>query len=163
MSELSCFTDQYFMKQALIEAKKAMEEDEVPVGAVIVKDNQIIAKAHNQNRSLKDPTAHAELIAITQAANKLKQQFLPDCLLYVTLEPCIMCTGALVLARIKTVVYAADEPEFGAINSNIKLLQQLNSSIVVKKGVLAEESRTLLKTFFNRKRILKKMERWLSG
>ena len=157
------FNHQFFMRQALEEAKKAFSEDEVPVGAIIVKDNRIIARAHNQSHKLKDPTAHAEMIAITQAASLLGRQFLNDCLLYVTLEPCIMCTGALILARVAAVIYGAPEPEFGALESKLQVVKEFGAPLNVESGVLAEESIALLKDFFKRKRMINKMERWLSG
>ena len=105
------------MKEALKEAGKAFDSDEVPVGAVIVHKGMIVARAHNQIRLLKDPTAHAEMIAITQAANHLKSERLLGCSLYATIEPCSMCAGALVLARIKNLFYGADDPKTGACGS----------------------------------------------
>ena len=146
--------DEFYMHEALREAKKAFQRDEVPVGAIIIYKGSIIARAHNQIRMLKDPTAHAEMIAITQAANYLQNERLIDCLMYVTIEPCSMCTGALVLARINKLVYAADDPKTGACGSVVNLVnhKKLNHSIEVRKGILEDESSSLLKEFFRKKR-----------
>lgn len=143
------------MLEALKEAKEAFEEDEVPVGAVIVSQKRIIAKAHNQIERLKDPTAHAEMIAITQAASTLGSKWLNDASIYVTIEPCSMCAGALVLARIKNIVYGAQDPKTGACGSVINIVnhKKLNHRISVKSGILKEECGLLLKEFFSRKRI----------
>ncbi|MDP6685755.1 MAG: tRNA adenosine(34) deaminase TadA [Candidatus Omnitrophota bacterium] len=145
---------EFYMRQALQEAQKAFDEDEVPVGAIIVHKDSIIAKAHNQIKLLKDPTAHAEIIAITQAANYLQNERLIGCSVYVTIEPCSMCAGALVLARVKNIVYAADDPKTGACGSVINVLRQrkLNHRITVEKGILEDESSSLLKEFFKQKR-----------
>lgn len=142
------------MLEALKEAKKAFDKDEVPVGTVIVYDGKIIGRAHNQIKLLKDPTAHAEMIAITQAAAYLKNERLLDCTIYVTIEPCTMCAGAMVLARIKRLVYGASDPKTGACGSvtNISNNKQLNHKIKIDKGVLEEESSFLLKEFFKGKR-----------
>ena len=147
--------DKYYMLEALKEAKEAFEEDEVPVGAVIVSQKRIIAKAHNQIERLKDPTAHAEMIAITQAASTLGSKWLNDASIYVTIEPCSMCAGALVLARIKNIVYGAQDPKTGACGSVINIVnhQKLNHRAAVKSGILKEECGLLLKEFFSRKRI----------
>ena len=146
--------DKIYMSEALKEAKKAAEEDEVPVGAVIVHKGRIIARAHNQIKRLKDPTAHAEMIAITQAASYLANERLLNTTVYVTIEPCAMCAGALVLARVKRLVFGACDPRTGACGSvvNIVRKKQLNHRINVKKGVLAEKTSTLLKQFFKTKR-----------
>ena len=143
------------MLEALKEAKEAFEEDEVPVGAVIVSQKRIIAKAHNQVERLKDPTAHAEMIAITQAASTLGSKWLNEASIYVTIEPCSMCAGALVLARIKNIVYGAQDPKTGACGSVVNLVnhQKLNHRIAVKSGILKEECGLLLKEFFSHKRI----------
>jgi len=143
------------MLEALKEAKEAFEEDEVPVGAIIVSQKRIIAKAHNQIERLKDPTAHAEMIAITQAASTLGSKWLNDASIYVTIEPCSMCAGALVLARIKNIVYGAQDPKTGACGSVINIVnhQKLNHRAAVKSGILKEECGLLLKEFFSRKRI----------
>ncbi|NQV03930.1 MAG: tRNA adenosine(34) deaminase TadA [Candidatus Omnitrophica bacterium] len=147
-------SDEFYMREALREAKKAFERDEVPVGAIIIYKGSIIARAHNQIRMLKDPTAHAEMIAITQAAGHLKNERLIDCLMYVTIEPCSMCAGALVLARINKLVYATDDPKTGACGSVINLVnhKKLNHRIEVSKGILEDESISLLKEFFRKKR-----------
>ena len=144
----------YYMKEALKEARKAFDKDEVPVGAVIVFENRIIARAHNQVEVLRDPTAHAEMIAITQAASTLGSKWLIGASIYVTIEPCSMCAGALVLARVKEIVYAAADPKTGACGSvfNIAANEKLNHRIRLKKGVLEEESSALLKEFFKKKR-----------
>ena len=143
------------MLEALKEAKEAFEEDEVPVGAVIVSQKRIIAKAHNQIERLKDPTAHAEMIAITRAASTLGSKWLNEASIYVTIEPCSMCAGALVLARIKNIVYGAQDPKTGACGSVINIVnhQKLNHRAAVKSGILKEECGLLLKEFFSRKRI----------
>ena len=145
---------EFYMKEALKEAKKAFAKDEVPVGCVIVHKNIIIARAHNQIRMLKDPTAHAEMIAITQASNSLQNERLIDCVLYVTIEPCSMCVGAMVLARIKDLIYAADDPKSGACGSALDIInhKNLNHKIKIEKGILGEESSSLIKEFFKKKR-----------
>ena len=146
--------DQYYMLEALKEAQKAFDGDEVPVGAVIIHDGKMIAKAHNQIKLLKDPTAHAEMIAITQAASYLANERLIKATIYVTIEPCSMCAGALVLARVKRLVYGAGDPRTGACGSafNIADNNKLNHRINVEKGVLEEECACLLKEFFKKKR-----------
>jgi len=146
-------TDQVYMREALKEAQKAFEIDEVPVGTVIIHKNRVIARAHNQIKLLKDPTAHAEMIAITQAAAYFKNERLPDCTMYVTIEPCAMCGGALVLARVKRLVFAAADPKTGAFGSVLDLnKKKLNHKIAVTKGVLQDESALLIKEFFKKKR-----------
>ena len=146
--------EQIYMDEALREAKKALEQDEVPVGAIVVHKRKVIARAHNQMRMLKDPTAHAEMIALTQAASYLKNERLTGAIIYVTVEPCAMCAGALILARVKRLIYGVDDPKTGACGSVLDVVgnRKLNHRIEVKKGVLAEESRTLLKEFFKKKR-----------
>ncbi len=143
-----------YMKEAIRQAAKAAEEDEVPVGAVIVYENKIIAKAHNQIELLKDPTAHAEMIAITQATNFLQLKWLQDCTLYVTIEPCSMCTGALVLSRIGRVVFGAHDPKTGAFGSVVNIAQhpKLNHQIDMMHGVLGDECGALMSDFFRKKR-----------
>jgi len=141
------------MEGALKEAQCALKEDEVPVGAVIVYKNQIIAKAHNQVERLKDPTAHAEMIAITQAANFLGSKWINDSILYVTVEPCSMCAGALILSRIASVVFGTEDPKTGAFGSKIDINSLgLNHKIKVKRGLLREECAALLVEFFRNKR-----------
>ncbi len=146
--------DEFYMQQALREAKKAFSQDEVPVGAIIVHKGIIIGRAYNQIKMLKDPTAHAEMIAITQAANYLQNERLIGCSMYVTIEPCSMCTGAMVLARIKELVYAAKDPKAGACGSIVNILghKGLNHSVKIRKGILEEEASSLIKEFFKRKR-----------
>jgi len=143
-----------FMKEALKEAKKAFEKEEVPVGAVIVKDNEIIARGHNQKECLHDPTAHAEMLAIREAAFKLGRWRLSDCLIYVTLEPCAMCAGAIVLARIKSLIFGAYDPKSGAVGSlmNIASDERFNHQVEIKSGILLEECSALLKDFFSVRR-----------
>ena len=142
------------MRLALREAQAALDEDEVPIGAVIVRDGQVIASAHNQREQLHDPTAHAEMIAITQAAAALGDWRLERCTLYVTLEPCPMCAGAIVLARIPPVVYGAADPKAGAAQSLFRLLDdpRLNHRAEVVAGVLADECGEILSRFFEQKR-----------
>ena len=146
--------DKQYMAVALKEAQGAFDDDEVPVGAVVVHGGRIIARAHNQMRRLKDPTAHAEMIAITQAAAYLKSDRLLDTTVYVTIEPCSMCAGAMVLARVKRLVYGAADPKTGACGSlmNIADDRRLNHRINISKGVLEVESGMLLKEFFKKKR-----------
>ena len=142
-----------YMSEALKEAQKAFEADEVPVGAVIVHKGRVIAKAHNQIKLLKDPTAHAEMIAITQAAASLANERLLGTTMYVTIEPCAMCAGALVLARVKRLVFGASDPKTGAFGSALDLnKKKLNHKIAVTKGVMRDESASLLKEFFSMKR-----------
>lgn len=142
------------MSEAIKEAGKAFEADEVPVGAVIVHKGKIIARAHNQIKLLKDPTAHAEMIALTQAASHLASERLIDTTLYSTVEPCSMCAGAMILGRIKRLVYAAADPKTGAAGSVINIVdnRRLNHRISVTGGVLAEQSAAILKEFFGIKR-----------
>jgi len=144
----------YYMREAMKEARKAFERDEVPVGAVIAHKDTIIARAHNQVLTLNDPTAHAEMIAITQAADYLGNERLINCTLYVTIEPCPMCAGAAVLARIDRIVYGADDPKSGACGSVLDVAdnKKLNHKIEVVSGILREESALFLKEFFKRKR-----------
>lgn len=146
--------DDFYMAVAIKEAQKAAEIDEVPVGAVIVHQGKIIARAHNQVEMLKDPTAHAEMIAITQATSFLENKWLSDCSLYVTIEPCSMCAGALVLARIEHLIYGAQDPKTGACGSvsNIADNEKLNHRIKIRSGVLAEQCGYLLSEFFGKKR-----------
>jgi tRNA(adenine34) deaminase len=149
---------EHFMQLALNEAQRAAEEDEVPIGALIVHEGHVIASAHNQREQLHDPTAHAEMIAITQAAEALHSWRLDGCTLYVTLEPCAMCAGAIVLARIPTVVYGATDPKAGAVQSLYRLLndERLNHRCIVVPGVLAEPCGAILSQFFQQQRRLGK-------
>ncbi len=146
--------DKFFMQEALKEAKKALEKDEVPVGAVIVYKGRIIAKAYNQIKLLRDPTAHAEMIAITQASAYLKNERLLGCSMYVTIEPCSMCAGAMVLARIKNLIFGADDPKTGACGSVLNIVghRKLNHQVRVKRAVLKVEAGNLIKEFFIKKR-----------
>lgn len=143
-------TDEQWMQYALTLAKKAAAMGEVPVGAVLVKHEQLIAEGWNQPISLHDPTGHAEIIALRQAANKLQNYRLPGVTLYVTIEPCSMCAGAIVHARVSRLVFGAKEPRAGAVGSALNLLQneKLNHQVEVSKGVLAEECAQVLKDFF---------------
>ena len=149
--------DTTFMREALRQAQKAFDADEVPIGVVIVHANKIIARAHNQVETLKDPTAHAEMIAITQATNFLSAKWLQECTLYVTIEPCSMCAGALVLARLGRLCYGAEEPKTGACGSVMDIVrhQKLNHRVEVLGGVLAGECGALVSDFFEKKRRLK--------
>jgi tRNA(adenine34) deaminase len=146
--------DKFFMQEAVREAIKAFEANEVPVGAVIVYENKIIARAHNQIKTLKDPTAHAEMIAITQAASYLESERILNTTIYVTLEPCAMCAGALILARIKKLVFGAKDEKAGACGSviNITNNKELNHKLIVKSGVYEDECRRILQEFFKLKR-----------
>ncbi len=146
--------DSLYMSEALKEAEKAFEADEVPVGAVIVHGGRVIGRAHNQIKLLKDPTAHAEMIAITQAASYLGNERLINTTMYVTIEPCSMCAGALILARVKRLIFGASDPKTGACGSivNIANNKKLNHRIKVEKGVLEKECAWLLREFFKKKR-----------
>jgi tRNA(adenine34) deaminase len=142
------------MKQALREAERAYEQDEVPVGAVVVQKGKIIGRGYNQIERLQDPTAHAEMIAITAATNHLQSRRLDECILYVTLEPCPMCAGAIVLSRIPTLVFATFDPKAGACGTlyNIVHDKRLNHTVHVISGVCDRDSEELLKGFFGRVR-----------
>ena len=144
------------MKHALDQAVSAFDADEVPVGAIVVHQNQIIAAAHNQRETLNDPTAHAEMIAITQAAETLGSWRLLDCTLYVTLEPCPMCAGAIVQARIPWVVYGTTDPKAGACDSLFHLTGdvRLNHQAAVLGGIMQEDCRMILQEFFRQQRAL---------
>lgn len=142
------FTDEYFMKKALAEAETAFEKGEIPVGAVIVIDNRVIARSHNLTELLNDVTAHAEMQAITSAANYLGGKYLKDCTLYVTLEPCQMCAGALYWSQITKIVYGASDDNRGFL----KLGTQLHPKTKVVSGVLENECSLLMRAFFRKKR-----------
>ena len=146
------------MKLALEQAEQAFREDEVPVGAVIVHNEHVIAAAYNQREKLRDPTAHAEMIAITQAAGALNCWRLDECTLYVTLEPCPMCAGAILQARIGLVVYGAADPKAGAVHTLYRMLDdpRLNHRCLAVAGVLAEECGQILSRFFQKQRSLGK-------
>ena len=141
--------DEFFMKEALKEAQKAFEQDEVPVGAVIVHNNQIIARGHNLTERLNDVTAHAEMQAYTAAANYINAKYLKDCVLYVTLEPCSMCAGAAYWTQIGKIVFGANDEKRGYSKSNSSIL---HPKTVLQGGLLKNESAALLKLFFESKR-----------
>lgn len=143
------FDDVYFMRQALAEAQKAFEKDEVPIGAIVVADNRIIARAHNLTETLTDVTAHAEMQAITAAANVLGGKYLHDCTLYVTIEPCPMCAGALGWSQISRIVYGAADEKRGFSKFST---QVIHPKTAVSSGILAEECADLMKSFFEKKR-----------
>jgi tRNA(adenine34) deaminase len=151
-------SDDYFMGEALRQAAKAYEADEVPVGAVIVREGRIIARAFNQVELLKDATAHAEMLALTQAEQAVGDWRLTDCTLYVTKEPCPMCAGAMVHTRLARVVFGAGDPKGGAAGGALNLLQfpTLNHRCEITSGLRQEECRTLLKDFFSEQRGAKK-------
>lgn len=142
------FTDEYFMKMALQEAEKALEKDEVPIGCVIVSNDRVIAKSHNLTETLNDVTAHAEMQAITSAANFLGGKYLQGCTLYVTLEPCTMCSGALAWSQISKVVIGARDQQRGYINKGLSL----HPKTEVVSGILGNECSEIVKEFFRNKR-----------
>ncbi|MCF6270950.1 MAG: tRNA adenosine(34) deaminase TadA [Melioribacteraceae bacterium] len=143
-----------FMFEALKLAEIAYEEDEVPIGAVVVKDNRIIGRGYNQVERLNDPTAHAEILAITSAANTLESKQLNECDLYVTVEPCVMCTGAITLSKIENLYFAAYEPKTGACGSlyNIPEENKLNHKVNIYSGIYELEATSILKNYFRIKR-----------
>ena len=147
--------DEYYMRIAIQEAEAAAALGEVPVGAVLVMDGEILARAHNLKETLLDPTAHAEIIAIRNGCAKLQRWRLAGATLYVTLEPCPMCAGAIVQSRIDRLVYGARDPKTGAVDSLFNMLQNdaLNHQLAVRGGVLAAECSDVLKEFFQEKRI----------
>ena len=147
-----------FMKLALAEAKKAMEKDEVPIGCVIVKDGEVIARGHNQKEKKQSAVFHAEIVAINRATRKLGTWHLDDCEIYVTLEPCLMCAGAIINSRIRKVIFGASDPKGGAFGSNtdVKLIPKLNHYPLSQSGLHKEECEELLKTFFRKKRKISK-------
>jgi tRNA(adenine34) deaminase len=142
------------MRAALVEARRATEHGDVPVGAIVIRDGVVIASAGNQREQLNDPSAHAEVLALRAAAAHLGTWRLDDCTLYVTLEPCVMCAGAIINARVGTVVFGAPDLKAGALGSlyNIAADPRLNHEPVVRHGVLAEESASLLHEFFSERR-----------
>ncbi|RCW50724.1 MULTISPECIES: tRNA adenosine(34) deaminase TadA [unclassified Halanaerobium] len=142
--------DKKYMKMALAEARKALEYDEVPIGAVVVCNGKVVGKGFNLREKTQDPTAHAEMIALRKAAEKKVSWRLEDCQLYVTLEPCPMCAGAVLQARIKKLIFAARDPKAGAVKSLYQLLDdsRMNHQIEVVEGIMEEESAQLLKDFF---------------
>jgi tRNA(adenine34) deaminase len=146
--------DEYFMRLALREAERALSHDDVPIGAVIVHEGEVIGSGHNEREVREDPTAHAETIALREAARALRTWRLLDCMMYVTLEPCPMCAGAIVLARLPRVVYGAADPKAGAAGSVLDVLGEprLNHSPEVASGLLAADSADLLRAFFGPRR-----------
>jgi tRNA(adenine34) deaminase len=145
---------EYFLREALKEAVKAEKAGEVPIGAVIVYDGRIISRGHNKNITLNDPTAHAEIVALRRAAKKIDNYRLNNCILYVTIEPCAMCAGAMIWARIKEVVYGAPDTKAGACCSviNIANAPHFNHRIQITGGILESECRALMQNFFRKKR-----------
>ena len=158
MSTNKLTTDQKWMQHALDLARRAADADEVPVGAIIVADNKLLASSSNANRRGVDPLGHAELIAIRAAAEKVGSRYLTDCSLYLTLEPCAMCAGAIVLARIERLIFAASDPKAGACGSlyNIPQDARLNHRVEVTAGLLADQASQLLSDFFKAQRALGK-------
>lgn len=146
---MELYSDEYFMNEALKEAKKAFDADEVPVGVVIVADNKIIARTHNLTERLIDVTAHAEMQAITSAANFIGGKYLNDCTLYVTLEPCLMCAGALYWSHLTRLVYGASDDKKGFLTLSETVL---HPKTIVVKGILEQECSGILKEFFQKKR-----------
>ena len=142
------FTDEYFMKMALHEAELALEQDEVPIGCVIISNNRVLAKSHNLTETLNDVTAHAEMQAITSAANYLGGKYLQNCTLYVTLEPCVMCAGALNWSQITKVVIGARDEQRGFINKGLSL----HPKTEVVTGIMENECSEIVKSFFRNKR-----------
>jgi tRNA(adenine34) deaminase len=147
--------DEQFMWLALSEAEKGAGDGEVPVGAIIVMDNEVIASAHNQPITLNDPTAHAEILAIREAAEKIGNYRLSGGTIYVTIEPCIMCIGAILQARLSRIVYGAEDPKFGGVSSLIDLsrIKGLNHKPEITRGVLAREASALIQSFFEQRRM----------
>ena len=143
------FSEEYFMKMAYREAEKALEKDEIPVGAVVVMNQMVIGRGHNLTQTLQDVTAHAEMQAITAATNHIGAKYLNDCTLYVTLEPCVMCAGAIAWAQMGSLVYGASDPKkgFTLIEHNI-----LHPKTLVKSGIMEQECSEILIEFFNKKR-----------
>lgn len=157
------FSDEYFMTCAIKQAQKAFDKQEVPVGAVVVCDNKIIGSGYNKKEHKKCSIYHAEIVAIKNACKKKRDWRLNDCTLFVTMEPCAMCAGAIVNHRIKRVVIGVTEPNFGACGSGVDLLnnQNLNTQTQVEVGVLDEQCKTLLQNFFKARRSIKKWNDWL--
>lgn len=143
--------DEYFMTQALRQAQTAFEKDEVPVGAVVTLDNKIISRGYNQVETLGDPTAHAEMIALTSAFNFLGGKYLPDATIYITVEPCLMCAGALYWSKIGRVVYGASDPKNGYLHVT-KASSPFHPKTSLAQGVLHDECAALMKSFFQQKR-----------
>jgi tRNA(adenine34) deaminase len=146
---LSIFSDEHFMRQALLQAQQAFDEDEVPIGAVVVCKNRIIGRGYNQVEKLRDATAHAEMLAITAASEYLGNKYLEGCTLYVTIEPCPMCAGALRWVQVGRIVYGAGESKFGYMRFGNELLHPRTE---VAFGVMEDECRQLMRDFFQKKR-----------
>lgn len=148
--------DIHFMQQALKEAKRAFEEDEIPIGAVVVMNNTIIGRGHNQVEKLNDPTAHAEMIALTSAFNYMGSKYLPEATIYITVEPCLMCAGALYWSKIGKIVFGASDEKNGSISrppySTQPQLSPFHPKTIVQKGILQEECAQLMKLFFKSRR-----------
>ena len=146
--------DHYFMEKALQEAKVAFEKDEVPVGAIIVSNDKIIARSHNLTETLNDVTAHAEMQAITSAANYIGGKYLNDCTMYVTKEPCPMCAGALIQARMGKIIYGAEDIKRGALGGTINLAEHKSAhhNMLIERGIMEEESRKIIVDWFKDKR-----------
>ncbi len=146
--------DKRWMKLAIREAEKAFEADEVPVGAVIVRNGMVLGKGHNMVESLQDPTAHAEIIAITAACSNIASKVLDECTIYVTLEPCPMCAGSIILSKIPRLVFGALDPKTGACSSVFNLTgdERLNHQVETLSGIMEDESQGLLRDFFRKKR-----------
>ncbi|MDP6969125.1 MAG: tRNA adenosine(34) deaminase TadA [Gammaproteobacteria bacterium] len=153
--------DEHFMALAMEQAQLAAQQGEVPVGAVVVQQGKVIGCGYNQPISTHDPSAHAEIMALRDAAHRLQNYRLPGCQLYVTLEPCTMCVGAMVHSRIERLVYAASEPKAGVVDSNLQLLQHphFNHLVQVQGGVLAEQASQMLSDFFKQRRLQHKATR----
>ena len=153
-SETASSSDELWMEEALRAAQRALDAGEVPVGAIVVKDGRIVGRGWNQNITASDPTAHAEIIALRDAGSAVGNHRLEDCELFVTIEPCAMCAGALVHARIRRLVYGAEDPKAGAVHSIMQVLvnPQMNHRVEVRGGVLAGRSAELLQTFFRDRR-----------
>ncbi|MBA7526959.1 tRNA-specific adenosine deaminase [subsurface metagenome] len=143
------FNDEYFMKQAFVEAQKAFDKEEIPVGAVVVANNTIVARAHNLTETLNDVTAHAEMQVITAATNTIGSKYLNECTMFITLEPCVMCAGALFWAQLRKLVYGASDLKRGYTKCPIPLLHPKTKVIT---GIMAHESELLLQDFFRKKR-----------
>ncbi len=153
MGKIGSHQDLIFMRAALKQARMAAANGEVPVGAVVVQGSRIIARGYNQPIRRKDPTAHAEIVALRKAARKRGNYRLPDCDLYVTVEPCAMCLGAVLQARVRRLAYGADDPKSGAVRSIVRFpLEKTNHKLLVMRGVLAEEAAEILRSFFRQRR-----------
>ena len=146
------FDDKYFMRQALVEAKAAGEDGEIPIGAVMVCRNSIIARSHNLTETLHDVTAHAEMMALTAACNTLGGKYLPECTIYVTVEPCAMCTGALGWSHIGRIVYGASDLKRGYFSHTMARNSVLHPRTIVESGVLEDECQQIVTEFFKRRR-----------